>query len=91
MIKSNKIGVEELDGKGISPLHFAVDCGFPLSICKQLVEEYKCNVNTKDNDGNTLLHFAVWNDNEELESWLVDDIAMSKKVKNNDGLTPYDD
>ena len=60
-------------------------------MCKKLVSLGKCDPFSKDEAGDTLLHYALNLDNEEIEKWLLQDIKMDKHVKNNDGLTPYDE
>ena len=51
---------------GQCPLIFAMDCEFSVDVCKSLVQECECDVNTADDNGDTLLHYAVNLDNEEL-------------------------
>ena len=82
--KKGKIHPNEKDGIGRSPLIFAVDCEVPLDICKKLVEA-GCDPNCTDDNGDTLLHYAVNLDNKEMENWLLNDIGMSKDVKNKEG------
>jgi len=40
--------------------------------------------------GDSLLHYAVNLENSELEQWLVEEMGLSKDVKNNEGLNPYE-
>ena len=56
-----------------------------------MVANYGCNVNSRDDQGDSLLHYAVNMDNKELESWLLNEVGLSKDVKNKEGLTPYGD
>lgn len=90
MIKSGKMQPDEKDGLGRSPLIFAVDCDLPLDDCKRLVEECGCDANGSDENGDTLLHYALNLDNTALEKWLTEDLGISKDVKNKEGMTPYD-
>ena len=63
----------------------------PLSVCKTLVSDYGCDPKSADANGDTLLHYALNLENEELEEWLVDEVGISKDVTNKEGLTPYAD
>ena len=65
------------------PLILAVDCGFEINILEQLIDQ-GCNPFTADANGDTLLHYAVNLDNEELEDWLINKYKVSKDIKNND-------
>ena len=69
---------------------FATDCDFSLDDIKELLEA-GCDLYSKDNCGDTLLHYAVNMDNSELEKWLVEVKKFDTKIKNDDGLTAYDD
>jgi len=91
LVKLGKVRPSERDGIGRSPLIFAVDCECPLGTIKQLVNDCGCDVKTIDDNGDSLLHHAVNLDYKELENWLVDDIGMSKEIKNKQGQTPYDE
>ena len=90
LVKEGTILPNERNGLGQCPLIFAVDCEFSVDICKKLVTEGKCDPKTTDAAGDTLLHYAVNLDNEELEKWLTEEIKVSKDVVNKEGLTPYD-
>jgi len=91
LVKNGTIKPNERNGLGQCPLIFAVDCEFSIDVCKKLVSLGKCDPLSKDEAGDTLLHYALNLDNEEIEKWLLEDIKMDKHVKNNDGLTPYDE
>jgi ankyrin repeat protein len=43
-----------------------------------------------DSSGDTLLHYAVNLDNEQMEKWLLEEVGIPKDVTNAEGLTPYD-
>ena len=84
LVKNDRIKPNEKDGIGRSPLIFAVDIEVPIKICKQLVKA-GCDPHCKDNNGDSLLHYAVNLDNEQLENWLLNDIGISRDVKNKQG------
>ena len=88
-LKEGKLKSSEKDGKGMCPLIFAVDCSFDLEIIKELVE-LGCDPYSVDDNGDTLLHYAVSLENEEVEKWLLNEYKLKKDTKNNDGLTAYD-
>jgi len=73
----------------MSPLIFAADCSFEIGVIKQLVE-MGCDPYSVDDNGDTLLHFAVNLDNKELETFLLEEFTFDKTIRNNDGLTAYD-
>ena len=89
LVKDKAIKPGDRNGLGQCPLLFASDCSFNLETCKSLVE-LGCDINSKDSNGDTLLHQAVCLENTELEKWLVDEMGVSTDVKNNDGETAYD-
>jgi ankyrin repeat protein len=51
--------------------------------------ELGCDINSIDDNGDTLLHYAVNLENKEFENWLINDMNFDKEVKNNDGETAY--
>ena len=88
IIESGKLKPTDRDGSGMCPFLLAVDCEFSTEILEYLLGK-SCDLNSKDSSGDTALHIACNLENADLESWLVEK-GISKDVKNNDGLTPYD-
>ena len=75
-------------GKTYTPLHSAITGG-NLNVCKLLIEEYKVDVNTSDNDGMTPLHLAFKMGNLEICKFLCK-YVQNKNTGDNDGRTPID-
>jgi ankyrin repeat protein len=67
---------------------FAVDCEFDITIIRKLIE-LGCSPYSVDDNGDTLLHYAINLDNKDLEDILVNEYRLSIDVENNDGLTAY--
>jgi ankyrin repeat protein len=65
-LQEGKIKSTEKDGIGMCPLIFAVDCCFDLDTIKTLVQ-LGCDPYTIDDNGDTLLHYAVSLENQEVE------------------------
>ena len=70
------------------PLMFAVDCEFKIDVVKKLID-LGCSPYAVDDNGDTLLHYAVNLENKALENILIDEYRLSKDIKNHDGFTPY--
>jgi len=83
LISDKKIGINEKDKEGQTPLLFAIDCSFSLEIVQFLVEEGS-NLDVQDSEGMTPLHVS-----HVLESNDVFEFLLSKgadhKIKSNDG------
>merc|ERR1712070_1310616 len=82
---------DEQNNQGSTPFHKACNTG-QLQVPQKLVE-FKCNVNTTDQQGNTGLHLAVRGKHEILLQWLMglpDGQKPDLAVKNNAGQTPKD-
>jgi hypothetical protein len=56
----------------------------------QKLVEAGCKIDSTDDCGDSILHYALNLEDEKLETWLVDEMKFSKDIKNKDGLTPYD-
>lgn len=70
------------------PLMFAVDCEFDIDLIRKLID-LGCSPYTVDDNGDTLLHYAVNLENKELEIMLLNEYKLSKEIENNDGQTAY--
>ncbi|KAM1407538.1 hypothetical protein ACFX2F_002103 [Malus domestica] len=81
------VSVDQKDGEGRTPLHWAVDRGH-LNMTELLVNK-NANINEKDNEGQTALHYAVTCDREGIAEYLVKQNADTS-AKDNDGNSPSD-
>lgn len=68
-------------------MHWAIDRGH-LNIAKVLVDK-NADVNAKDNEGQTPLHYAVVCDREAIAEFLVKQNANTA-AKDEDGNSPLD-
>ena len=73
---------------GQCPFLFGVDSEFEISILQKMIE-LGCDVNSRDSQGESALHYACYLDNKDIEKWLIEQ-GIPKDVKNDEGLTPYD-
>ena len=87
-VESGKLKPADRDGSGMCPFLLAVDCEFSTGTLQYLLDK-ECDLNSKDSSGDSALHIACNLENADLESWLIEK-GISKDIKNNDGLTPYD-
>ena len=90
MLRTGELKAGDRDGIGQCPMLFAIDSDiYNVKLLEELVE-LGCDVNSIDGQGDSCLHYACYLENKEIEKWLVDVKAISKDVKNKEGLTPYD-
>ena len=89
LVDKGKLKSEERDALGMCPLILAVDCGFELDTLEKLID-LGCDPYTVDDNGDTLLHYAVNLDNSEVEEWLINKYKVCKDIQNNDKMTAYD-
>lgn len=87
-ISNENINVNKLDESGLSLLHWAADRG-SLEIVKYLIESLKADVNLRDGNGQTPLHFAVSCEYSNVENYLIE-AGADVNAKDNDGLSPYE-
>ena len=73
---------------GQCPFLFAVDCEFEIQILESLLKE-GCDLNSKDSQGDSALHYASYLDNKITEDWLISK-GIPKTIRNDAGLSPYD-
>ena len=78
-VKQGDLQPDEKDGLGMCPLILAVDCGFSVSTLEQLID-LGCSPYTVDDNGDTLLHYALNLGNEEVENWLLDKYRLNKET-----------
>ena len=80
--------IDAKGGRGKTPLHCACSFANNLPVVEYLISK-GANVDAKDNDSWTPLHFAANNHRPEIVKYLVSKGA-NKNIKNTDGKTPYD-
>ena len=86
-----RIGINEVDNKGSTPLHQAVFEGSEISV--SFLIAWGANINAQDSDGHTPLHLAVDYAERESNSRIVKLLLLKgadKKIKSNKGKTPRD-
>lgn len=79
--------VDLLDDSGLGLLHWAADRG-SLEIVKYLIDNLKANVNLRDINGQTPLHYAVSCEYDDVASYLIE-AGADVDLKDNDGFSPY--
>jgi acyl-CoA-binding protein len=89
LVAQRTIQPSERDGLGRCPLMFAIDSELGLETCKRLVSEAGCSTDTKDAQGDTLLHYAVNLESKDIEKWLLEEQGVDPSAKNSEGLDAY--
>lgn len=88
MIEKRKPDLNKQTGPNkLSPLKIAI-----LNAKKEILEElvkHDIDINQKDNQGNTALHYAALTKNYDKMKILLENGA-NKSIKNNEGITPFD-
>eukprot|EP01138_Halocafeteria_seosinensis_P001905 gb/GECG01001951.1/.p1 GENE.gb/GECG01001951.1/~~gb/GECG01001951.1/.p1 ORF type:complete len:377 (+),score=58.59 gb/GECG01001951.1/:1-1131(+) len=74
---------------GATPLHIAANVGAANVLC-DLIEHYNAEVNAKDDDEWTPLHYAVYSGMFEIVYLLVNDYQANRQSTNTLGNTPSD-
>jgi ankyrin repeat protein len=59
-------------------------------IPQYLIQNTNIEINAQNNDGETVLHLAVENENLALIQLLLAETSIDQTIKNEDGLTAYD-
>lgn len=85
---SNGCDTTLFDEEGLNVLHWAADRG-DLEIVMHLVKNINIDINTKDMDGQTALHYASSCGHEEVLKFLLESGA-DLSIKNCDGHTAKD-
>ena len=70
-----------------SLLHHAARHGW-LDVVIELATKYKCDVNSKDENGYTPLHYAARNDQLEVMKYLINEQHCDPMTRNNYHSTP---
>lgn len=83
LLRSNPSLASAQDDHGYSLLHAAASYGH-LDLLRALVNEFKVDVNLKDEDGETCLFVA---ETVEVARCLIEELGVDTAVKNEEGLT----
>ena len=73
------------NSSGLNALHLAAQGNYPDMIVI-LVEKYNLDINSKDNKGNTALHWAVYKNSRQAVDYLIY-YNIDTNLKDNDGET----
>ena len=68
-------------------LHLAAQQGW-MNIAIDLIKKYKCDINRKDSNGRTPLHYAVINNHLEMVRYFISEQHCDPMTRDNDGNTP---
>ena len=68
-------------------LHCSCHCGW-LDVTRRLVEQYRCDPESRDFDRDTPLHEACRNGHVDIVRYLVSELGCSTACQNNKGNTP---
>ena len=71
----------------LSLLHLAAHHGW-IDTAIDLITQYRCDINCKDSDGRTPLHYAVISNNMEMVMYFINEQHCDPMVRDNDGDTP---
>ena len=86
--------ISATNSSGLNPLHLAAQGNYP-NIIILLMEKYNFDINSKDNKGNTALHWAVYSNSRQAVDYLIyykidinlrdndEDTALQIAMKNN--------
>ena len=93
-LMENGADISASNSSGLNALHLAAQGNFP-NIIIFLIQKYNFDINSKDNKGNTALHWAVYSNSRQAVDYLVyykidmslkdndDDTALQIAMRNN--------
>ena len=76
------------NASGLNVLHLASQGNYPNMIV-YLIDKYGLDINSKDNKGNTALHWAVYMNSKQVVDYLVY-YNIDTNLRDNDGDTAFD-
>ena len=76
------------NASGINALHLAAQGNYPNMIV-YLIEKYSLDINSRDNKGNTALHWAVYMNSKQTVDYLIY-YNIDTNIKDNGGETALD-
>ncbi|KAG8270820.1 acyl-CoA-binding domain-containing protein 6 [Homalodisca vitripennis] len=80
--------IDQLDGDGLGPIHWAADRG-NLGMLQFLISELNADIEFRDQDGQTALHYAASCGHADIVKYLIE-LGANKTVKDADGATPLE-
>ena len=69
-LMENGADISTTNSSGLNPLHLAAQGNFP-NIIIILIEKYNFDINSRDNKGNTALHWAVYSNSRQAVDYLI--------------------
>ena len=87
LLMSNQISVNATNNNQATPLMFACSDGGRLDNMKTLIQ-YGANINARDSNGSTLLHYASGCSKQEIVEFLLKLNQISVNATNNNQTTP---
>lgn len=79
--------LNEADGKGKTPLHYASEKGYS-SVVEELIQYAIVDVNIQDKKGKTALHYASENGRENVVKILLNEDDIEVNIQDKKGKTP---
>lgn len=84
-LMENGADISATNSSGLNPLHLAAQGNYP-NIIIFLIEKYNFDINSKDNKGNTALHWAVYSNSRQAVDYLIY-YKIDMSLKDNDDDT----
>ena len=84
-LMENGADISAINSSGLNALHLAAQGNFP-NIIIFLIEKYKIDINSKDNKGNSALHWAVYSNSRQAVDYLIY-YKIDINLKDNDNDT----
>ena len=84
-LMENGADISITNSSGLNSLHLAAQKNYP-NIITLLIEKYKLDINSKDNKGNSALHWAVFCNSKQTVDYLIY-FNIDVNLKDNDGDT----
>ena len=84
-LMENGADISITNSSGLNSLHLAAQGNYP-NIIIFLLEKYKLDINSKDNKGNSALHWAVYSNKKQAVDYLIY-YNIDVNLKDNDGDT----
>ena len=88
LVVEYKCSITARGNKGATPMHIAVSRGH-IRVLKKFVQLVpNVSLHVRDDDGNTLLHFAIRAKHLSLVHYCIDVLGLFPSVRNNNRMTP---
>ena len=79
LIKEGGASIDKGSSKGLTPLIFAAEKGFLKTV--KLLIKMGADVNARDNEGLSALHYAIWYKHANVAMWLVKEAGADYEAK----------